>query len=200
MFFEPGHHSDVGLSHNPFKALIMPRPIGWISTCDRQGRPNLAPYSFFNAVSDDPPLVMFSASSRETHTRKDTLVNVEATGEFVVNLATHKLARQVKATGAALAPGEDEFAHAGLTQSPSELVAAARVAESPAHLECLLYRTIPMPAGADGRHCTLVIGRVVGLHIDAAMIRDGKVDVAALQPLARLGYSEYASIFEAFEP
>jgi flavin reductase (DIM6/NTAB) family NADH-FMN oxidoreductase RutF len=199
MFFEPGRHKEAGLPHNPLKALVLPRPIGWISSLDRDGTVNLAPYSFFNAVSDDPPMVLFSANRKLDGSAKDSVANIEATGEFVANIATYDLRAAVKKSGDAVPPEVDEIALTGLTPVASHKVAPPSVKEAPAHLECVLERTIALPPGADGRHCTLVLGRVVGIDIDEAVLKDGLVDVRALQPLARLGYLEYGAIFDAFE-
>lgn len=199
MFFEPGHHRAAGLPHNPLKALVLPRPIGWISSLDAGGRVNLAPFSFFNAVSDDPPIVAFSANRTAEGGPKDTAANIQATGEFVANLATHALRVQVRDSGQAVPPDVDEFELTGLTAAPSEKVKPPRVAEAPAHLECVLERAVDLPAGADGRHCTVIFGHVVGVHIDEAVLVDGLIDVRKLQPLARLGYKEYGAIFDAFE-
>src|SRR3954447_26529680 len=142
-FYEPskGH----GLPHSPFKAIVAPRPIGWISTRDGQGRVNLAPYSFFNAFSEEPPVVGFSSFGR-----KDSLRNAEETGEFVANLATRALAEAVNLTSAAVPHGVDEMAMAGLTPAPCRMVGAPRVVESPAALECKLIRVIPV-TDLDGR-------------------------------------------------
>lgn len=199
MFFEPGHHRAAGLPYNPFKALILPRPIGWISSLDAEGTVNLAPFSFFNAVSEDPPILLFSANRKEGGERKDTLANIEATGEFVANIATYELRDAVKKSGEAVGPEIDEIALSGLTPVPSERVAPPRVREAPAHMECVLERLVEMPPGADGRHCTLVLGRVVGIHIDPGVVADGLVDVRRLRPLSRLGYREYAATLDAFE-
>jgi flavin reductase (DIM6/NTAB) family NADH-FMN oxidoreductase RutF len=193
MFYDPrtGGH---GLPRNPFLALVAPRPIGWISTLSPDGVPNLAPYSFFNAFSTDPPVVGFSSSGP-----KDSLANVEATGCFVVNIVGSTLARAMNATSAAVKPGVDEFALAGVSAIPGNAVGAPRVAEAPAALECLHVRTIALTnaAGAPA-NAFLVLGEVVGIHIDDSILTDGFVDVAKLQPLARLGYMDYAVVAESF--
>lgn len=178
------HH---GLPHDPFKALVAPRPIGWVSTVDAAGRANLAPYSFFNAVSDRPPMVLFASAGR-----KDSLRNIEATGEFTCSLATWPLRAAMNLSSAAVAPGVDEFGLAGLTKAPSRFVAPPRVAEAPAALECRLWQLLPLPAPARGEPYTLVIGTVVGIFIDDGYVRDGRVLTAAMQPLARLGYMDYS--------
>lgn len=194
MFYRPGLDPH-GLAHNPFKALVAPRPIGWISTRDAEGRPNLAPYSFFNAVADAPPLVMYASAGRKAGgAGKDTLANIRATGEFVVNVVAYALREAMNATSASLPAGADEFAHAGLTPAPCRVVAAPRVAEAPAALECRVWRVIALP----GRDNVMVIGEVVGVHISDAVVVDGKVDVALYAPLARLGYRDYAAVGEVF--
>jgi flavin reductase (DIM6/NTAB) family NADH-FMN oxidoreductase RutF len=184
-FYEPsrGH----GLPHNPFKAIVAPRPIGWISTRDGQGRVNLAPYSYFNAFS--------------SYGRKDSLSNAEETGEFVANLATRPLAESMNLTSAAVARGVDELAMAGLTAAPCRLVAAPRVAESPAALECKLIRMIPIP-DLDGNETKnfLVLGQVVGVHLDPSCLKDGLFDITSARTIARCGYSgDYAEVVSLFE-
>jgi len=184
-----------GLRWDPFKALVSPRPIGWISTLGANGVVNLAPYSFFNAVSTDPHYVMFSSGGR-----KDSQRNAEETGEFVCSLATYDLRDAMNRTSQHVAPEVDEMALAGLTPAPSKLVAPPRVAESPVAFECKYWRTIelPGPDGGPGTHA-IVLGQVVGVHIDDAAIVGDKVDVTRLKPIARLGYGDYAVIDEVFE-
>jgi flavin reductase (DIM6/NTAB) family NADH-FMN oxidoreductase RutF len=184
-----------GLRWDPFKALVSPRPIGWISTLGRNGIVNLAPYSFFNAVSTDPHFVMFSSGGR-----KDSQRNAEETGEFVCSLATYDLRDAMNRTSQHVDPEVDEMALAGLTPAPSKLVAPPRVAESPVAFECKYWRTIdlPGPNGGPGTHA-IVLGQVVGVHIDDSVILDDKVDVTKLRPIARLGYGDYAVIDEVFE-
>jgi flavin reductase (DIM6/NTAB) family NADH-FMN oxidoreductase RutF len=183
-FYEPaaGH----GLPHDPFKAIVAPRPIGWVSTLSAAGVPNLAPYSFFNAIGEQPPMIAFSSSGP-----KDSLVNVEATGEFVWNMATRALAEQMNATSASAAPDVDEFALAGLEAAPSRIVAPPRVAASPAALECRLLQVVPL-RDLDGNPAPyrLVIGQVVGVHIDRAFLRDGLFDTGAAHPIMRAGYRD----------
>ncbi|HPU50908.1 MAG TPA: flavin reductase family protein [Burkholderiaceae bacterium] len=178
-----------GLKFDPFKALMVPRPIGWISTVDRNGVPNLAPYSFFNAVSDMPPVVMFSSAGH-----KDSLRNIEESGEFTCSLSTYDLREQMNMSSAAVAPGVDEFKLAGLTATPSKYVKPPRVGESPAAFECRHWKTLEMPSAADGKGkpYTVVFGLVVGIYIDDAFVKDGIVDTPAMKPLARLGYMDYS--------
>lgn len=180
---------DHGLPHDPFKALIAPRPIGWISTVDASGQANLAPYSFFNAVAERPPLVVFSSGGY-----KHTLANAVATGEFVCSLATWDLREAMNITSASVAGGVDEFDLARLEKAPSRFVKPPRVAAAPAAFECKLLTTVELPAETAG-HYTLAIGQVVGVYIDDAFITaDGRVDTAAMRPIARMGYMEYAVV------
>jgi len=178
-----------GLKFDPFKALAVPRPIGWIATVDRNGVPNLAPYSFFNAVSDRPPVVMFASGGH-----KDSLRNIEDNGEFTCSLATYDLRDQMNMSSATVAPGVDEFALAGLTPAASTYVKPPRVAQSPAAFECRHWKTLEMPRPADGtgEPFIVVFGLVVGIYIDDAFIKDGLVDTPSMKPLARLGYMDYS--------
>jgi flavin reductase (DIM6/NTAB) family NADH-FMN oxidoreductase RutF len=178
-----------GLPHDPFKALVVPRPVGWIGTLDRNGVANLAPYSFFNAVSDRPPMLMFSSGGH-----KDSLRNIEATGEFTCSIATWALREAMNLSSAAVAPGVDEFELAGLGKAASRYVKPPRVAESPAAFECRLWKTLPVPATKPGGESvyTVVFGMVVGIYIDDAFIKDGVVQSGQMRPLARLGYMDYA--------
>jgi flavin reductase (DIM6/NTAB) family NADH-FMN oxidoreductase RutF len=182
-FYEPskGH----GLAHDPFKAIVAPRPIGWISTRDVEGRVNLAPYSFFNAVCDQPPMVMFSSSGW-----KDTVANIKATGEFVCNLATRALAEKMNQTSAALPHGVSEFEFAALDATPSRMVMPPRVAEAPAALECKLVQILQLQrAGGSALDQYLTIGEVVGVHINRAYLNEGLFDLLATHPIQRAGYT-----------
>jgi flavin reductase (DIM6/NTAB) family NADH-FMN oxidoreductase RutF len=183
------------LPHDPFKAIVTPRPIGWISTRARDGRINLAPYSFFNAFSSAPPIVGFSSDGM-----KDSASFAEESGEFVWNLASLEHAQVVNATSAPLPRGESEFRHAGLTMAECRLVKAPRVAEAHASLECKVTHIIRLNA-ADGRPADnyLVIGAVVAFHIDDAYIVAGRFDTARARPLARLGYKDYSAVERIFE-
>jgi flavin reductase (DIM6/NTAB) family NADH-FMN oxidoreductase RutF len=187
--------NDHGLPHDPFKGLEVPRPIGWISSLDRDGRANLAPYSYFNAISDHPHLVMFSSGGR-----KDSLTNIERTGEFVCNLAAWDLRHRMNASSVAASPEVSEFDVAGLQMAPSIKVRPPRVAAAPAALECRYVETVKL-TDADGVPSSyhMVIGQVIGIHITDAAIVGGIVDVTRLRPVARLGYREYAVVTEAFE-
>jgi flavin reductase (DIM6/NTAB) family NADH-FMN oxidoreductase RutF len=196
IFYEP-HARDTGLlPHDPFKALIAPRPIGWVSTLGADGAVNLAPYSFFNAVGDKPPMVMFSSAGM-----KDSAAFAHETREFVWNLPTYELREAMNATSAHLPRGESEVAHAGLSMAPSRLIGVPRVAESPCALECRVTQTLEL-TDLDGRDTDrhLVIGQVVGVHLDEKFVApDGQVDTAALAPIARCGYTdEYAVVDQLF--
>ncbi|MGF6640217.1 flavin reductase (DIM6/NTAB) family NADH-FMN oxidoreductase RutF [Paraburkholderia sp. MM5496-R1] len=193
-FYDPaaGH----GLPHDPFKAIVAPRLIGWISSRDAEGTLNLAPYSFFGAFATFPPIIGFSSEGR-----KDSLANIEATGEFVWNLATRPLAEQMNRSSAPVAPHVDEFALAGLTPAPGRNVAVPHVAESPAALECKLLQIVRLH-DVDGKPMDnyLSLGQVVGVHIDGAYLKDGLFDTHAAQPIMRAGYrADYAQIGEMFQ-
>jgi flavin reductase (DIM6/NTAB) family NADH-FMN oxidoreductase RutF len=186
MFYETSANAH-GLPHDPFKALVTPRPIGWISAISEKGEVNLSPYSFFNAVSERPPMVAFSSSGK-----KDALTFIEETGEFVCNLATYDLREQMNLTSAVLPRGENEMEHAGLTPAPSRLVKPPRVADALAALECKWLQTVPLhPLSGGDPSYYLVIGQVVGIHIDDRYIVNGLVDTAAMRPIARSGYRDY---------
>jgi flavin reductase (DIM6/NTAB) family NADH-FMN oxidoreductase RutF len=180
-----------GLKYDPFKALIAPRPVGWISTVSKTGVANLAPYSFFNAVSEKPAYVVFGSAGM-----KDTVVNVRDTGEFVCSLATYDLRHEMNMTSAQVPPDVDEFALGGLTATKSTMVTPPRVKESPVAFECRHFQTIDLPAATPGAPAGyhMVIGLVVGIHIDERFIKDGLVDTAAMRPIARLGYMDYAVV------
>ncbi|MGH8779541.1 flavin reductase family protein [Paraburkholderia sp.] len=193
-FYDPaqGH----GLPHDPFKAIVAPRTIGWISTRDTEGRLNLAPYSFFGAFATFPPIIGFSSEGY-----KDSIRNIEATGEFVWNLVTKPLAEQMNRTSAPVAPGIDEFALAGLTPMPGRNVNVPHVGETPAALECRLLQVIRLNT-LDGTPMDnfLALGQVVGVHIDNAYLKDGLFDTHAAQPVMRAGYrADYAEIGAMFQ-
>jgi flavin reductase (DIM6/NTAB) family NADH-FMN oxidoreductase RutF len=199
MFYETDKN-DHGLRYNPLKACVVPRPIGWMTTLDAAGRVNLAPFSFFNLLSYDPPFVMFSAGSHEGDGgRKDTVANVEATGEFVYNMATWAQKDQMTTTAMIIERGVDEMAAAGLEALPSRLVRPPRVKGSPVHFECRLHQVIQLPGRKASSAHQLVIGQVVAVHIDdEALTADGRIDILKLRPIARLGYKDYASVDAVF--
>lgn len=199
MYYEPGV-SDHGLPHDPFKSCVIPRPIGWISTVDRQGRHNLAPYSQFQNVTFNPPIVMFSANQTTHGERKDSVRNAEETGEFVWNMATYALREAVNKTAEELPHGVDEFAHAGLQRLPSRRVKPHRVALSPIQFECVYLNTLRFPGEPPFGTADVVFGRVVAIHIDDAVLTaEGLIDVLRIQPLARMGYYDYTWVNDKFE-
>ncbi len=177
---------------------IVPRPIAWVSTRSPEGVNNLAPFSFFTGVTSDPPSIVFAPGRRASDgERKDTLRNVEATGEFVVNVVPRPLAEAMNVTATDFAPEVDEFVEAGLTPVPGEKVSAPRVGESPVQLECRVLQVVPVgPEGPGGG--ALVVGRIVLIHVDDDVVVDGRIDARRLAPLARLGGMEYASLGEIF--
>ncbi len=193
MFYLTGQHKAQGLAYNPFKAIVAPRPIGWISAMSAKGEVNLSPYSFFNALQSNPDIVMFSSDGM-----KDAISFIAETGEFVCSLSTHALMQQMSETSAPLARGENEFIHAGLTMAPSVVVKPPRVAEAPTAMECKLLQIVsPNQLNGSPSGCHVVIGQVVGVHIDDRYVKDGRLDTAAMRPLARMGYDEYAVVSEA---
>lgn len=200
MFYRPGQ-DDHGLPRNPFNALITPRPIAWIVARGEDGVDNLAPFSFFNGAAYEPPIVStaFTGAKLGDHLgeRKDTLANIEATGVYSVNIVPTSLKNAMNASAAHLGAGESEFAAAGVTAVPCSQIDCARVAESPATLECRLIEVVNLPNEGPGRNAT-VFGQVVGVHIDDSILKDGFVDPTSFKPLARMGYLDYASITEIF--
>ncbi|HET9102364.1 MAG TPA: flavin reductase family protein [Solirubrobacteraceae bacterium] len=199
-FYQPGEHRSAGLAHDPFKALVAPRPIGWVSTLSRDGAVNLAPYSFFNAVGESPPMLAFSSLGA-----KDSASNTGEVREFVWNLVTEELREPMNASSAPLPHGASEFARAGLEMAPSRLVGPPRVAAARCAMECRVVHQIEL-TDLDGRPTDqhLVVGQVVGIHLDEGAIADGAVDTAALRPVARLGgpgdYTVVSSTFEMLRP
>ncbi|PRX35280.1 NADH-FMN oxidoreductase RutF, flavin reductase (DIM6/NTAB) family [Meinhardsimonia xiamenensis] len=194
MFYRPedGH----GLPHNPFNALVVPRPIGWISSRDAEGQANLAPYSFFNAVAYEPPQVMFACTSGKPDRpgMKDSVANILETGVFCVNVVEYAMRDAMNATSATLPAGVDEFQAAGLERADCVVIDCPRVAGAPAALECRLTQTVKLPGKAN----TVVFGKVVGVHIRDDVLVNGMVDVTLFQPLARLGYRDYTRVTEVF--
>ena len=194
MFYETAKN-DHGLPHDPFKAIVTPRPIGWVTTMSAKGAINLAPYSYFNAVSTRPPCVMFASEGY-----KDSVSNIAETGEFVCNLAVWELRDEVNQTSATFPRGVNEMEKAGLAPAPSRLVKPPRVARAPCAMECKLLQIVPLHdlSGRPlDRHVT--IGQVIGIHIDERFIKNGLLDTAAMQPIARCGYHDYAVVESLFE-
>ena len=198
MFFTPGAHLQAGLSHNPLKAIVSPRPIGWISSRGIDGSVNLAPYSYFNAIAEQPPMVMFS-SAPSGKTSKDSLRNILETKEFVVNIVSAALGDAMNITSGTFPYGRNEFIEAGLAMADCENLLVPRVKEAPAALECRLWQTIELPTPRGGTASTIVLGTVTGIHVADEVIVDGKIDVTIYQPLARLGYMDYAQVTTLFE-
>jgi len=192
MFYRPRDRNH-GLPHDPFTAIVGPRPIGWITSMSSKGEINLAPYSFFNSVSSDPPMIMFASDGR-----KDTITFVEETGEFVCNLATWDLREAVKETSWTFPSGVNEMAAVGLEAVPSLLVKPPRVKAAPCALECKWLRTLRLD-DIDGKPAPrfIAFGQVIGVHIDERFIKDGLVDTAAMKPIMRAGYHDYFFASEA---
>src|SRR5688572_18079476 len=194
MFYETSK-SDHGLPHDPFKAIVGPRPIGWFTSISPRGEVNLAPYSFFNAVSSNPPCVIFSSDGY-----KHSVANIEETGEFVCNLTTWDLRDAVNRTSALYPKGVNEMEQVGLEAAPSRLVKPPRVAAAPTALECKRLQVIRLEdLNGHSMDQYLVIGQVVGIHIDDRFIENGRLDSAAMQPIARFGYSDYAVVSSLFQ-
>jgi len=185
---------DLGFAHDPFKAIVAPRPIGWITALSAKGEVNLSPYSFFNAISSRPNIVMFSSENK-----KDAVAFIEETGEFTCSLVTKALAQPMNLTSAPLPRGESEYAHAGLEMAPSRFVKPPRVAGTPAALECKLL-SIQQLHDVDGNAVPrwMVLGQVVGTFIDDAYVKDGRFDTAGANPIARCGYADYAEVTSLF--
>jgi flavin reductase (DIM6/NTAB) family NADH-FMN oxidoreductase RutF len=194
LFFEPDQRDKDLLPHDPFKAMVIPRPVGWISTMSRAGAINLAPYSYFNGFSSRPRIVGFSSEGD-----KDSSSFAEETGEFVWSMATWELREQMNATAASLPRGQSEFEHARLETEPSRLVSPPRVRGSPAAMECRVTQVIRLKElGGATLQRVLVLGQVVGMHIDERFVREGRLDAAAMRPIARCGYDEYAVVDRIF--
>ena len=196
MFYEPNKRP---LSIDPFKSLIFPRPIGWISSIDKKGTVNLAPYSYFNAIADDPPQVMFvAAASDKASQKKDTHTNIIATKEFVVNFATLTTRKQMNLSSKDFDQDEDEFLLTNLQKRKSRLVKAPSVASSPVNLECKLLNTIKLKSN-NKKNSTMIIGEVIGIYIKDSFIKKGRVDSTAMRYVARMGYSEYTTVSSNFK-
>ncbi len=199
MHYDPDRN-DHGLPFNPFKACVIPRAIGWISTVSPAGVHNLAPFSQFQNLTFDPPYVMFAANQNTLGKRKDTVVNSEETGEFVYNMATYDLREAVNRSAAEVPPEVDEFELAHVTKAPSIRVKAFRVAESPVQFECRTHQTLRLPGNGLMGTVDVVIGRVVLIHIrDDVIGADGRLDILKIRPLARLGYYDYTTVDSLFE-
>jgi flavin reductase (DIM6/NTAB) family NADH-FMN oxidoreductase RutF len=187
-----------GLPRDPFKSCVIPRPIGWISTISPDGVPNLAPYSFFNGVAGDPPMVMFGSGARNADAPKDSIHNAEQTGEFTCSMVSYDLKEIMNDTSAAYDSGVDEAGHLGIEMEPAELVKPMRVKAAPIHMECTYFDTMELPKDRNGAGNAICVGRVVGVHIRDEFLKDGFVDVEKIRPVARLGYMDYTSVQEVF--
>nr|WP_316654220.1 flavin reductase family protein [uncultured Gellertiella sp.] len=193
-FYDTGTNAH-GLRHDPFKAIVSPRPIGWIGSKGRDGSRNLSPYSFFNIVADEPKIVMFSAGLG-----KDSPRNAAETGVFTVSLVSRDLAVAMNASSISVPYGTDEFAIAGLTPVTGRLVDAPYVGEAHAVLECRVTEIHhPATLSGDEADTVMTFGQVVGIHLDEGMIRDGRIDMAAIRPVGRLGYMDYSDAGDVFE-
>ncbi|MDH5798841.1 MAG: flavin reductase family protein [Paracoccaceae bacterium] len=194
MFYRPenGH----GLPHNPFNAIVTPRPIGWISTRGKDGHNNLAPYSFFNAVAYTPPQVMFASTSRkqDRHFGKDSVANIDETGVFCVNVVSFELRDAMNKTSGTYGAEVDEFDLAGLERAECETIACSRVAAAPAALECKVTQIVKL----EGEANVAVFGEVTGVYMNDACMTDGRFDVTTFRPLARLGYRDYSVVDNLF--
>jgi flavin reductase (DIM6/NTAB) family NADH-FMN oxidoreductase RutF len=195
MFYRPedGH----GLPHNPFNAVVTPRPIGWISTRDSAGHDNLAPYSFFNGVAYVPPQVMFASTGvkDDVDGTKDSVANIRETGVFCVNIVEYAARDAMNASSATLPHDVDEFAHAGIDKAECDVIACARVAGAPAALECRMTQVVQIEGAAN----YVVFGEVIGVHLRDDCVVDGRFDVTRYEPLSRLGYRDYSRVREVFE-
>ena len=190
MYYETRQRDKALLPHDPFKAIVAPRPIGWISTRSRDGRINLAPYSFFNGFNSAPPILGFSSEGD-----KDSVTFARESGEFVANFASFDLMQPMSRTSAPLPRGQSEFAYSGLTMAECRLVKAPRVAECPASMECKLIEIIRLKSHlGEPLNSHLVLGEVVAFHIEDRFIRDGRFDLAAAKALARCGDQDYAVV------
>ncbi len=195
MFYRPvdGH----GLPHNPFNAIVSPRPIGWISTRNAEGQNNLAPYSFFNAVAYVPPQVMFASTraKQDQDDTKDSVANIRETGVFCVNVVEFAMRDVMNASSADLPRDTDEFEHAGIAQAPCREIDCSRVGGAPASLECRMTQIVKL----EGAHNFVVFGEVVGVHMRDDTLVEGRFDVTRFSPLSRLGYRDYSRVTEIFE-
>ena len=198
MFFET--NQSHGLKHHPFKACVAPRPIGWVSTVSEDGIGNVAPFSFFNGVAQNPPQLMIAVNGATPHSpTKDTLQNIENTKEFVVNIATYDLKNQMFRTAAPEHPCTDEAEVAALEMAESKLIKPKRIQNSPIALECRLTQVVNLLSTSGKEKNTAIFGHVIGMHIDDDVIVDGLVDLTKVNPISRLGYKDYATLGEIFQ-
>lgn len=199
MHYDP-RHDERPLPYDPFKSCTVPRPIGWLSTVSNQGVANLAPYSQWQNLTFDPPLVMFAANGYPDGRRKDTVLNAEQNGWFVWNMATYELREAVNLSAQAFDAEVDEFERAGVTKAPCIDAPGPRVEESPCHFECKYLSTQRFPGKSHVGTVDVVFGEVVRIHVkDHVVTADGKIDIPAIRPIARMGYYDYAVIDQVFE-
>lgn len=192
--------NDHGLKYNPFNAIVVPRPIGWITSRNADGGVNLAPYSFFNGVAYHPPQVMYASTGAADKQAglKDSISNIEATGQFAVNIVTYALREQMNKSAVAAPHGVDEYEVAGLTKAPCEVIDCPRVAESPVTFECELVKVVDLLSTDPATPNRAVFGHVVAIHIADEVIVDGIVDIDKLAPISRLGYRDYGRVSDVF--
>jgi flavin reductase (DIM6/NTAB) family NADH-FMN oxidoreductase RutF len=196
MFYQP---KKKPLSIDPFKSIVFPRPIGWISSVDKKGIANLAPYSYFNAIADEPPQVMFAAGVPDKpRKKKDTLSNILETKEFVVNFATTTTREKMNLSSADIPENEDEFTFIKLKKRKSKLVKAPSVADSPVNLECILLKTFQLKSNIN-KQATMIIGEVIGIYIKDNFIQNGRINSTAMRYVARMGYSDYTTVSSRFK-
>jgi flavin reductase (DIM6/NTAB) family NADH-FMN oxidoreductase RutF len=197
VFYKTDQHH--GLPHDPFKSCIAPRPIAWVSTIHPSGAINLAPFSFFNGLASDPPMIMISFTGYHEHGgEKDSLFNIKSSGEFVVNMVPLALKDAMNITTAPVDHGVDELALAGLNTEESVLVKPPRVLEAPINMECEFYQEIKLPCTLQDSINTTIIGKVLGINIREEVLTDGMIDLAKIKPLARLGYNQYTAVDSVF--
>ena len=196
MFYEPKKGSPFKI--DPFKSLVFPRPIGWISSISKNGVANLAPYSYFNSIADEPPQVMFCSNGSTAQNKyKDSLSNILSTKEFVVNFATSTTRNQMNTTSKNFKSYEDEFNFARIKKKKSKLVKAPSVKDSPVNLECKLLKTIKLKSNSK-KISTMVVGEVIGIFINNKFIKNNRVDSVSMRYIARMGYSEYTTVYSKF--
>ena len=196
MFYEPKKGSPFKI--DPFKSIVFPRPIGWISSISKNGIANLAPYSYFNSVADEPPQVMFCSNGSTAYGKyKDSLSNILSTREFVVNFATSASRNQMNISSKDFKPDEDEFILSKLKKKKSKLVRAPSVKDSPVNLECTLVKTIKLKSNLK-KISTMIIGEVIGIYINNKFVKNGRIDSVSMRYIARMGYSEYTTVSSKF--
>ena len=199
MHYAPGIEK-CPLNFSPFKSCTVPRPIGWISTISEKGIPNLAPFSQWQNLTFDPPIVMFAANHLSSGKRKHTVINAERTGWFVWNMATYELRNAVNISAMELPSSEDEFEYAGVTKENCIDAPGPKIKESPAHFECRYLSTHSLKGNSNHGYVDVVYGEVVRIHVNDNVInKEGKMDIKKIRPLARLGYYDYTSVTEVFE-